>query len=141
MSTNILHICLLILHDPGTASSEPSSSGRLGVTCLTYIVTTNALGGIWGLLICFVVRPGIFSLQFRLILIIIVYSVACYLSNVYLATRIILISLCFLSHGRYLLQLYIVYHAYHFLGLFYHDLARMWKIINSDVICYVIGGN
>ncbi|XP_059153988.1 excitatory amino acid transporter 2-like isoform X2 [Physella acuta] len=42
----------------GTGSTDPKSCGRVGVVCMLYIILTNALCGILGLLFCYLVQPG-----------------------------------------------------------------------------------
>ncbi|XP_055888853.1 excitatory amino acid transporter-like isoform X1 [Biomphalaria glabrata] len=53
-----LIVCTII---SGTSSTDAKSSGKIGFVAITYIVLTNALGGIVGIILCLLVEPGSIS--------------------------------------------------------------------------------
>ncbi|KAK0040313.1 excitatory amino acid transporter-like isoform X1 [Biomphalaria pfeifferi] len=53
-----LIVCTIIT---GTSSTDAKSSGKIGFLAITYIVLTNALGGIVGIILCLLVEPGSIS--------------------------------------------------------------------------------
>uniref|UniRef100_A0A0B7A5S1 Amino acid transporter n=1 Tax=Arion vulgaris TaxID=1028688 RepID=A0A0B7A5S1_9EUPU len=50
-----LVICTVI---DGTANTDPKSNGRITLVTMTYIIITNALGGIIGIALCYIISPG-----------------------------------------------------------------------------------
>ncbi|CAL1527171.1 unnamed protein product [Lymnaea stagnalis] len=50
-----LIVCTVI---SGTASTDATSSGRIGVVAISYIILTNAVCGVFGLVLCLLVKPG-----------------------------------------------------------------------------------
>ncbi|KAH9499057.1 Excitatory amino acid transporter 3 [Bulinus truncatus] len=54
-------VFMIVVNPEVTSGTDAKSSGKIGFVSITYIVLTNALGGIVGLVLCVLIQPGSMS--------------------------------------------------------------------------------